>query len=184
MRYIAAMSLSRLRHLTARAKEWDARERDWSKRNRSRDGTSDLTYKYFSLVRAAGLVLLIAVAVIVSAFHVKLDMVTLTSTMIQGCLLLINPCRLCSAVASFARATRRLAALDLPSIARERRSASATARATAAIEAGALTHIGLARQAAHRLVAHLRAAVGTTQPTSHPRLAASLAAAAAAPQRS
>lgn len=180
------MSSTHLRSLAARTAEWDSRRRDWRrcnapKHDRVQTRDRDMYRRHMAWVRRMGLILVVLGAAVVSYLGVTLDVATLGGMLLGLMLLFIDPCLVAIGFADLARAARRLAGQDLPAMARERRSASAPARAIAAIAAGACARFRLARQAAHRLAARLRAVVGTTAPTSHPRLAASLAADYAAP---
>lgn len=79
---------------------------------------------------------------------------------------------------------RRLCLVDVPSMARERRSQTDAARAKSTLEALAATSLAHAIAHARSVIAELLDLLGAASVTLQPRLAASLAAASAAYQRS
>jgi hypothetical protein len=175
------MSRTCLRHLTARVCEWDSRPRDWSRVNRPKYDRAlgrdrDALRRNIARARHAGLVLVLVLATVETHLHVMLDLATLVAMVCGVALLMLDPCLVVSSIADLTRAVRRLTGLDLPTMASERRSASALSRACAATAAKAGARVRLARLATHCQAARLRAAVGVIALTVQPRLAASLMA--------
>jgi hypothetical protein len=169
--------------------ELDARRKDWSRRTlpkhaRQSNGGRDRTmlYKQLAWIGYCTLFLLVLLAAATSCLRVSLPQPILAFMLSGGAGMLVvaNLRNAISSVADAARFVRTLQGQDQPSVARERRSASAPVRAIAAIAAAAATWLRLALQAAHRLAARLRQAVGSVAPTFHPRLATSLVARSAA----
>jgi hypothetical protein len=176
------MSFVRFRRLITHIKKWNARERDWCKHDRPKDGREQTrdrneSRRTFALVRYAVLVLVLVALMWMAHLGVTLN-VPMSALVVCGvAVLLIDPYLVVVGIADLARAACQLAGLDMPSMSRERRSANAHVRAIAATEMGACVRFVLACRTVHLLASRLRATVGATSPTSHPRLADSLAAA-------
>ncbi|MDE2154656.1 MAG: hypothetical protein KGJ32_02005 [Xanthomonadaceae bacterium] len=115
-------------------------------------------------------------AMVLSYRHIQLDPPIIGMVILCTSLLLVDPCMLVEVAAGLVHTFLHLAGLERGAMARPRRSASAAARAVEATAARAKTRVHQARLAAHRQAARLRAVVGTTATTSHPCLAAALAA--------
>jgi len=176
-----------LRHLTCRVRDLNSRPRDWRRDTRPkhvRDAARrdrDAGRRQLAFFRCAGLVVMVLFAVATTRIHATFDPSVSGVFVFFVGMLLVDHYMVVEIFAELATMYRRLAGLDLPSMSQERRSKSAAARAVAAAAVSAGGRVRLARLTMHHLAARLRASLGTPVPTSHPRLAASLAAASAAP---
>lgn len=161
--------LSHVRHFAARVSGWDSRGRDEAVQCRA-------LYRRAQAVGALCLGGVLAITWLAGTLQLGTWLVGLGlfNAVLVGVYLARR--QVVGALAQLARACRRLAGWRLESMSRERRSASATARAIAAVAVRATARVQQARLAAHRLAARLHAALGTVVPTSHPRIAASLVA--------
>jgi hypothetical protein len=177
------MSSNQTRRLTARASELSSRRHEWRRGTRPKAARAvapprdrDAFRRQLAAIRHAGLLAVLLLVAVLTHLHVALGLL-ISGTLIWGVLLLlVDPFLLVEIVADLATAYRRQAGLNQSGMARERRGASATARAIAAAAVHATARVHQARLVAHRLAARLRAALGTVVPTSHPRIAASLVA--------
>lgn len=115
-------------------------------------------------------------AVATTRIHVAFDPMVFGVFVFGVGILLVDHYMVVEVIAELATTYRRFAGLDLPAMARERRGTSAAAMAIALATVRACTQVRFSQQIAHRLMARLRAAVGVVSFTSHPRLAAAIAA--------
>jgi hypothetical protein len=166
-----------------RVAAWNSRRRDWRQSTRlkaARAGDLPRDREEFRRrlagVRRVGLAMVVVMAMMLSYRHVYLDQLTTGVVVLGMLLLLVDPSQLIDALADLAQAFLQLAGLEQAAMARPRRSVSAAAVARTVAATQAIARVRQARLAAHRIAASLRAALGTLVPTSHPRLAASLAA--------
>lgn len=157
------------RYFAARVSEWDSRWRDEAIQCQA-------AYQRAQIVGVVGLVGVVLDIWLAGALQLGTWLLAL-GLFNAGCMgVYLARRQVVGALADLARTCRCLAGWHLGSMARERRSASASARGIAAVVARATARVRQSRLAAHRLAARLRAALGTMVPTSHPRIAASLAA--------
>lgn len=157
------------RHFTARVSEWDSHGRDEAIQ-------CQVAYRRAQIVGLVCLVVVVLAIWLVGVLQLATWLMTLGLFSLACIGVYLVRRQVVGALADIARACRRLAGWHLGSMARERRSASASSRLRAAVVARATVRVRQSRLAVHRQAARLRAALGTVVPTSHPRIAASLAA--------